>query len=85
MPMTSETQATSGQTYRSLSERWPNNPWVQQLCEQAEQTLANHVHGDLPRWREALAQMPVVKQRAVADQPMPALGERAPDQEKLNC
>jgi tRNA (mo5U34)-methyltransferase len=81
--MTIETQARSQQTYGSLSERWPHNPWVQQICKQAEQTLTNHVHGDLPRWREALAAMPVVKQAVVADRPMPVLGEKAPDQEKL--
>lgn len=83
MPMTSETQARSRQAYSTLSEYWPGNPWVEQLCEQAEQTLANHTHGDLARWREALEALPVVQQCALTDRPAPALGEAAPDQEKL--
>jgi len=85
MPTTSETQtqSRSRQAYRSLTDHWPDNPWLEQLCEQAEQTLANHTHGDLARWLEALEGLPVVQQSAIADRPAPALGSAVPDQGEL--
>ena len=65
--------------YSSLFNRWSENPWLRSLCDQAEQVLDSHTHGDLPRWLEALQSLPAVVQRMKADQPAPKLGEVAPD------
>ena len=49
----------------------------------AEWRLREHPHGDLPRWRAALAALPAVATRAELDRPAPVLGHPAPDQQAL--
>jgi len=45
-------------TYQSLLQRWPGDPWLLAVCELAQQKLSGHAHGDLPRWRHALQNLP---------------------------
>ena len=65
--------------FDSLVSDWPGNAWLDELARKAERTLAEHSHGDLPRWREALEQLPVAEARADLDRPAPVLGGAARD------
>ncbi len=56
---------------------------MQVLCDQAEQVLRSHTHGDLPRWFNALQALPRVRCSMNADRPAPKLGAKAPDLETL--
>ncbi len=49
----------------------------------ADQRLAQHEHGDLPRWQAALRALPQVATALQADQSAPALGAVAEDQKTL--
>ena len=69
--------------YQALAEHWPGNEWIRQLSDQAEHCLQNHPHGDLPRWRAALADLPPVPLDAHLDLPTPVLGSEAPDPDSL--
>lgn len=60
--------------FRSLISRQPKNPWLGQVCELADRRFQEHRHGDLPRWREALAGLPAVRPSAELDRPAPILG-----------
>ena len=47
-----------------LTERWRDTelePWANVLAEQFSQGLSEKRYGDLPRWREALAQLPDIQ------------------------
>jgi tRNA (mo5U34)-methyltransferase len=69
--------------YESLPGRWPANDWLEALTARAQRRLEAHRHGDLPRWRAALAALPVVRTAADLDQAAPRLGEPAGDAEAL--
>ena len=69
--------------YQALAERWPDSEWIQDVSRQAEHCLQQHSHGDLPRWRAALADLPPVSCRAELDLPTPVLGSEATDPEEL--
>jgi tRNA (mo5U34)-methyltransferase len=68
-------------TYESLLDRWPGNPWLASVCELARQKLSGHGHGDLPRWRQALENLPADSCRADLNGVVPSLGTvaRTPD------
>ena len=68
-----------GSVYQALADRWPDNEWLGQLSEQAERCLQSHPHGDLPRWRAALAELPPVSCSAELSLPCPVLGSDAMD------
>ena len=68
-----------GTVYERLPTCWPGNEWLAELARLAETRLASHPHGDLPRWRAALAALPGVKPGADLDRAAPVLGETAPD------
>lgn len=69
--------------YTDLRRAWPENAWLQILCDRAAERLASHEHGDLPRWRAALEALPDQATSMWADQPTPILGEAAEDQQAL--
>jgi tRNA (mo5U34)-methyltransferase len=69
--------------YASLPGRWPRSAWLAEACRRAERRLGDHPHGDLRRWRAALAALPAVAPRVVLDRPAPVLGATAPDAEAL--
>lgn len=69
--------------FDSLVSNWPGNAWLDELARKAERTLAEHRHGDLPRWREALDRLPATETRAELDRPAPLLGGAARDPEAL--
>ena len=69
--------------YNDLRQAWPESPWLQDLCDRADNRLRNHEHGDLPRWLQALQELPKVATRMQADLPAPRLGETAEDQRAL--
>ena len=56
---------------------------MQALCDQAEQVLHNHTHGDLPRWFSALRALPRVSCSMNADRPAPKLGAEVSNLEML--
>lgn len=70
--------------YADLRESWPESAWLQALCDKAEATLLHHPHGDMPRWRAALRDLPKVEARMQADMAAPVLGETADDQIALH-
>lgn len=69
--------------YPDLPGRWRDSEWLAELVRQAEQRMAEHPHGDLPRWHSALKKLPVVETRALLDRPAPELGAAAADQPGL--
>lgn len=69
--------------FRSLLAHDPGPGWLREVCQMAERRLREHPHGDLPRWRAALAALPDVATRAELDRPAPVLGPPAPDQPAL--
>lgn len=69
--------------YLSLAERWPESEWLQSLCDQATRALQQHNHGDLPRWREAIGELPKVSPHLALDRAAPELGGFAADMDRL--
>ena len=68
-----------GPVYERLAACWPESEWLAELARLGEARLAAHAHGDLPRWRAALAALPGVKPGAALDRDAPLLGGTAPD------
>jgi tRNA (mo5U34)-methyltransferase len=62
--------------YGSLTAGWPGNAWLERLAAAARDRLRTHGHGDLPRWRAALAALPAVTPAARLGGAMPRLGPR---------
>jgi tRNA (mo5U34)-methyltransferase len=69
--------------FGTLQERWPGQAWVDSVSKLAQERLASHPHGDLPRWLGALQQLPVVPLEAGLGGGTPALGGRAEDPQSL--
>ena len=69
--------------FDSLASQQPQNPWLAELCRLADNRLRLHPHGDLSRWRSALAGLPEVKTSAILDRSAPALGAPVDDPEAL--
>jgi len=69
--------------YSELRQAWPESVWLQALCDRAEARLAEHPHGDLPRWQAALQALPPVDTLMQANQSAPRLGASAQDQATL--
>ena len=61
--------------YDSLTRRWPESGWLADVCSRARQKLLEHTHGDLPRWRKTLENLPSVGACAELDRPAPRLGK----------
>ena len=57
--------------------------WAQVLPELAQRHMDEVQHGDLPRWRTALASLPNVQPLARLDRPAPQLGGPVPDPDAL--
>ena len=70
--------------YESLQKQWPDNHWLTALCDLAEVRLRHHPHGDLAKWRIALATLPATQHAATLSGPAPVLGNVALDQEALH-
>jgi tRNA (mo5U34)-methyltransferase len=69
--------------YEALPSYWPESRWIETVARLAELRLQQHQHGDLPRWRAALAALPSVSQQARLALPAPELGAPADDPEAL--
>jgi tRNA (mo5U34)-methyltransferase len=82
-PNATETLKKSESPYTDLRQAWPENAWLRALCERAEQRLEQHEHGDLPRWRAALAALPDLAVCMQADRSAPSLGAPGEDQPAL--
>ena len=61
--------------FGSLLEQQPEDAWLAAVCQLGEARLQEHTHGDLPRWRAALAGLPPAEQAALLDAPTPRLGK----------
>lgn len=61
--------------FGSLLEQQPKDAWLAAVCQLGEARLQEHTHGDLPRWRAALAGLPPAEQAALLDAPTPRLGK----------
>lgn len=72
-----------GEAFSSLPGQWPQSSWLHALWQRAEQRLRDHTHGDLPRWRRALEQLPPVSPLCELDRPAPLLGGIVQDCEAL--
>ena len=71
--------------YSGLPGCWPGSEWLIEAARRAEHRLQHHPHGDLPRWRTALENLPTVAARTALDQAAPALGGAAADREPLQA
>jgi tRNA (mo5U34)-methyltransferase len=60
--------------FNGLAESGCEQAWVGAVVDLAETRMAEHRHGDLPRWRAALRRLPQVRQQALLDRPAPCLG-----------
>jgi tRNA (mo5U34)-methyltransferase len=69
--------------FDSLLEQQPEDAWLAEVCRLAEARMRAHTHGDLPRWRAALAGLPPVQPAALLDGPVPRLGEAVSEPDKL--
>jgi len=69
--------------FDALRAQSPEDAWLQAVCDLATAKLEGHRHGDLRRWRAALARLPAIRQTAVLEGPVPELGAPAPDPEAL--
>ena len=69
--------------FETLPSCWPQNAWLAELTRLATSRLRSHPHGDLPRWRAALSQLPRLQQTADLDCAAPRLGAGAVDREQL--
>ena len=69
--------------YRSLAQRWPGDQWLAVVSELAQQKLSTHTHGDLPRWRQALARLPAGAPGCSPGAVPPSLGAIAEHPDKL--
>jgi tRNA (mo5U34)-methyltransferase len=65
---------TANPVYFSLSQATKKDAWLQALCALGEREFADHVHGDLPRWRRALESLPTVPVLAGLEGSTPVLG-----------
>jgi tRNA (mo5U34)-methyltransferase len=65
--------------YNSLREKNRQDKWLNAVCDLAEAKLAEHPHGDLPRWRAALGRLPPIQTSAVLDSDTPRLGGQVTD------
>jgi len=79
----SDPAARVNRLFDSLRARSPQDAWLAAVCDLAEAKLEGHSHGDLPRWRAALARLPAIRPAAVLDDPVPDLGAQAPDPDAL--
>jgi len=70
--------------YASLQKRWPENRWLSAVCALADSKLRSHTHGDLDKWRAALAALPQTQHAAVLNTAAPRLGAVTRDQEGLH-
>jgi len=71
--------------YNGLPSRWPESAWLALTAQDAARRLHGHRHGDLPRWRAALARLPPVPTAATLDTPTPTLGTAAEDPDGLRA
>jgi tRNA (mo5U34)-methyltransferase len=69
--------------YEALPRQWPDSEWIARAARQAEQKLLHQPHGDLPRWRAALASLPRTATCAKLDCAAPELGAKAADPDAL--
>ena len=69
--------------YRSLRQRAGRDAWLLELQARAEHALQNHVHGDLPRWRAALQNLPDSERKLAGAGPAPRLGGTVTDADGL--
>ena len=74
MPATLPSADRTEPVYQSLRQVSKRDVWLQELCDLAEQTLAENPHGDLPRWRDALNHLPPVDPGMRIDRGVAALG-----------
>lgn len=69
--------------YESLRTQDAERRWLEALCDLADARLKQHPHGDLNRWKSALAKLPESRPGAVLDCPAPVLGDKVLDREAL--
>lgn len=70
--------------YDSLASRWPQSPWLSEVCQRANITLRDHPHGDLARWQAVLQQLPPVEKSAELNVPSPCLGRPCEHPDELS-
>jgi tRNA (mo5U34)-methyltransferase len=71
--------------YGALARHWPDSAWCAAAAALGEAHLREHPHGDLPRWRSALAALPSAERLARLDRDVPVLGAEVPDPRSLRA
>jgi len=75
----------NGRIYDRLPQLWPDSSWLRELAQRGEEQLQNHPHGDLPRWRRALEQLPACEPTAEPARSAPRLGGAVADPQRLKA
>ncbi|MDT8319349.1 MAG: tRNA 5-methoxyuridine(34)/uridine 5-oxyacetic acid(34) synthase CmoB [Xanthomonadales bacterium] len=60
--------------YARLNRHWPDNRWLERICDLATMRMQAHPHGDLPRWRAVVDSLPRVQTSADLTLAAPRLG-----------
>jgi tRNA (mo5U34)-methyltransferase len=68
-----------------LPRSWPESQWLTQVAQEATRRLRSHRHGDLPRWRAALARLPTVRAASSLNLSSPTLGAGVDDPDELSA
>ena len=50
-------RVVADEAYAKLPQCWRGNDWLAETTELARKSLAEHRHGDLPRWLDAVDRM----------------------------
>jgi len=77
-------EQVAAKAYRELPGCWPGNSWLNKTAELAHTALSGHRHGDLPRWLEAIGQLPRVSPALALDDGLLRLGAAAEDPDSLS-
>ena len=69
--------------FASLPGRWPESDWLFETWKRAEKRMREHPHGDLPRWWEAVNNLPAACKEINSDIAAPSLGAAVSDRDAL--
>ena len=76
-------ESVAAQAYGALAGAWPESEWMAGVAGQAISKLSGHAHGDLPRWLQAIEQLPSITPSSELDRGLPNLGGSVADPDAL--
>jgi len=76
-------ERAAAQAYGELAGCWPGNTWLSSTADLAREALSSHRHGDLPRWLNAIEDLPGVSPAFSLDAGLLCLGAAPADRDSL--